>query len=100
MEEYITGKYLATVNISDSHLVLIILWAFSRLLYGREVLVAFNVSDQPRNDFVIIDSVYHQKGEKLTYLYGNNGTVNILDSDGAGLFVQIPLSGHQFVILG
>lgn len=44
--------------------------AFSRILYGREVLVAYNVSDEERNDYVIIDSSYHKKDEQLHCLYG------------------------------
>jgi hypothetical protein len=31
--------------------------AFSGLLYGQEMLVAYNVSGQPRNDYVIVDLV-------------------------------------------
>ena len=34
--------------------------AFSRIVYGSEVLVAYNVSDQPRNDFVIVDNSLHR----------------------------------------
>ena len=33
--------------------------AYSRLLYGREVLVAYNVSGQSRNDCVIVDATLH-----------------------------------------
>ena len=73
--------------------------AFSRLLYGQETLVAFNVSGQPRQDFIIIDSSYHQPGEKLSYLYGNTGTVEVLGNPDGSRFVQLPLTGFQFVIL-
>jgi glycosidase len=36
--------------------------AFSRLLYGSEVLVAYDVSDQKREDSVAVDSSLHQSG--------------------------------------
>jgi alpha-amylase len=73
--------------------------AFSRLIYGQETLIAFNVSDQPRQDYIMIDSSYHKQGEKLTYLYGNNGTVEVLGKPDGSLFVQLLLAEHQFAIL-
>ena len=72
--------------------------AFSRMLYGREVLVAYNVSSQPRKDYVLIDNSYHQPGELLTFLYGNTGTVPV-NRIGATAYVQLELDPHQWVIL-
>ncbi|HEY8037850.1 MAG TPA: alpha-amylase family glycosyl hydrolase [Methylobacter sp.] len=72
--------------------------AFSRLLYGSEVLVAYNVSGQHRNDFVIVDAILHNQGDKLTYLYGDSGNVAVQEADGAR-FVQLDLGPYQFVIL-
>ena len=72
--------------------------AFSRLLYGREILVAYNVSNQHRDDFVIVDASIHKAGDKLNFLYGANGTVTVQEASGA-LFVQLPLDAQQFVIL-
>jgi glycosidase len=72
--------------------------AFSRMLYGREVLVAYNVSGQPRKDFVVIDNSFHQPGDLLTFLYGKAGTV-IIRGIGTTLYVQLELDGHQWVIL-
>jgi alpha-amylase len=73
--------------------------AFSRILYGSEVLVAYNVSGQARQDYVIVDSSYHQPGDTLTYLYGGVGTVAVQGNGKGAVFVQLPLRGHQFVIL-
>ena len=73
--------------------------AFSRLLYGQETLVAFNVSDQPRQDYVIVDASYHKAGEQLNFLYGDNGSVQILGNPDGTLYVQLNLTAHQFVIL-
>jgi glycosidase len=73
--------------------------AFSRLLYGYEALVAYNVSAQPRSDHVVIDSDLHPAGTTLSYLYGNSGTVPAQTAADGTRFVTLPLAGHQFVIL-
>lgn len=72
--------------------------AFSRLLYGREVLVAYNVSSGHRDDYIIVDSTFHQPGDTLTFLYGGVGGVPVRHGP-AGLFVQLHLDAQQFVIL-
>lgn len=73
--------------------------AFSRIVYGREVLVAYNISNAQRNDFVIIDAAYHKAGEQLNFLYGAAGSVPVHQSPGGALCVQLELAPHQFVIL-
>jgi glycosidase len=72
--------------------------AFSRVVYGGEVLVAFNVSNNARNDAIVIGAEFHQMGETMSFLYGGAGTVPIQQAAGT-LFVQLALSAHQFVIL-
>ena len=72
--------------------------AFSRLLYGQEVLVAYNVSSRPRKDYVVIDNTYHQPGDSLTFLYGKTGTVPV-SRIGATVYVQLELDAQQWVIL-
>src|SRR5246500_1222460 len=49
--------------------------AFSRILYGRETLVAYNVAASPRADAIVVDASLHQAGDTLRYLYGGTGTV-------------------------
>jgi alpha-amylase len=73
--------------------------AFSRMLYGREVLVAYNVSDQRRNDCVIIDSGLHQTGSKMNYIYGKLGKEPVQQAPGGARFVRLDLAPRQFVIL-
>jgi glycosidase len=73
--------------------------AFSRLLYGREVLVAYNVSAQARNDAVIVDATLHAEGSKMTYLYGKAGTETVQAAGGAR-YVRLSLAAQQFVVLG
>jgi glycosidase len=73
--------------------------AFSRLLYGREILVAYNVSSKPRNDCVIVDAAFHQPGDNLHFLYGGLETVQVQKAPSGALFVQLNLNPRQFVIL-
>src|SRR6266487_1833824 len=69
--------------------------AFSRILYGREVLVAYNVAGQPRNDRVIVDASLHQPGDTLRYLYGNSGKVPVERAPDGSMFVRVPLASNQ-----
>ncbi len=77
--------------------------ALARILYPTEVLVAYNVSGQAREDFVIIDAALHDKVNYLSYLYGNSGKVEIqkfpADGEAKFKFVQLSLAPYQFVIL-
>jgi glycosidase len=73
--------------------------AFSRMLYGSEVLVAFNVSNSARSDCVVIDASLHKAGDKISYVYGKTGNVDVQHAPDGTTFVKLELSGHQFVIL-
>jgi alpha-amylase len=73
--------------------------AFSRILSGSEVLVAYNVSSQPRNDCVVVDAAIHQRGDTLRFLYPAPGTVTVDESPDGTRFVQLNLGPHDFAIL-
>jgi alpha-amylase len=73
--------------------------AWSRLLYARETLVAYNVSASARSDFVIVDSTLHPPGSTLRYLYGGGGSVVVQSAPDGSAFVQLPLAGYGFAIL-
>ncbi len=73
--------------------------AFSRLLYGREVLVAYNISSSARSDCVLIDATLHAAGGALTSLYGPPGSVPVQTAPDGSRFVRLNLQGFQFVIL-
>jgi alpha-amylase len=73
--------------------------AFSRVLYGQEVLVAYNVSAAGRNDCVVVDAAIHRPGDALSFLYGGAGTVAVQQATDGSLFVRLPLGPRQFVIL-
>jgi alpha-amylase len=74
--------------------------AFSRILYGEEVLVAYNISNQTRHDRVIVDGAMHSPGDKLNFLYGASGSVTVQQNPDGTTFVQLDLNPMQFVILG
>jgi hypothetical protein len=77
--------------------------AFSRLLFGREVLVAYNVSTTNKhNFFVIVDADVQKDKQEMKYLYGKVGTQPVLknpDPNDPTRFVQLELEPMQFVIL-
>jgi len=73
--------------------------AFSRLLYGREVLVTYNVSANARTDSIVIDASYHELGSTLRFLYGGTGTVSVQAAPDGTRFVKVPLAGRKFAIL-
>jgi glycosidase len=73
--------------------------AFSRLLYGQEVLVAYNVADQSRQDRVVVDATLHPDPSQMKFLHGKTGTVPVQTAPFGARFVQLDLDPHQFVIL-
>jgi glycosidase len=73
--------------------------AFSRLLYGQEILVAYNVSSQARGDFVIVDSTLHAAGSTMQFLHGGAGTTNVQTAADGSRFVQLNLPAFGFAIL-
>jgi glycosidase len=73
--------------------------AFSRVLYPREVLVAYNVSDQARQDCVAVDAALHAVGDRMTFLYGQPGSVAVQQAPDGTRYVQLNLAPRQFVIL-
>jgi alpha-amylase len=77
--------------------------ACSRILFGREVLVAYNVStSKVRRDFVIVDAAIQKDRDEMKYLYGKIGSQPVLkrpDPNDPTRFVQLELQPMQFVIL-
>jgi hypothetical protein len=57
------------------------------------------VSDQNRNDYVIVDASLHTKGQTMHFLYGKAGTVTVQAAPDGSHYVQLDLGPHQFVIL-
>lgn len=73
--------------------------AFSRLLYGQEVLVAYNVSGEARHDRVIVDATLHPEPSRMTYCYSKSGAEQVQTAPSGARFVQLDLAPHQFVVL-
>jgi len=73
--------------------------AFSRLLYGSEVLVAYNVSASQQSYAVVVDSDLHGDGVPMRFLYGDSGTVPVETAPDSTRFVRLSLGPHELVIL-
>ncbi len=73
--------------------------AFSRMLYGREILVAYNVSGAARSDCVIVDATLHPASSRMQFLYGKAGSVPVSTAPDGTRFVKLDLAPHQFVVL-
>ena len=73
--------------------------AFSRMLYGREILVAYNVSGAARSDSVLVDATLHPAPSQMHFLYGKTGNTPVKTAPDGTRFVQLDLAPHQFVIL-
>jgi glycosidase len=73
--------------------------AFSRMLYGQEILVAYNVSGQARSDSIVIDATLHPDGSRMTFLYGGSGDTAVTTANNGTRLVQLNLAPHQLVIL-
>ena len=73
--------------------------AFSRILYGREVLVAYNVSPHGRKDCVMVDASIHKAGDTMNFLYGRSGATEVQSAPDGSLFVQLDLNPWQLAIL-
>jgi glycosidase len=73
--------------------------AFSRMLYGSEVLVAYNVSDKKRQDCVVVDASLHGPGATMACLHGGAGVRPVERAGDGTAFVRLPLEPRQFAIL-
>ncbi len=74
--------------------------AFSRLLYNREVLVAYNVSKQARQDAIVIDATLHNSATaSVSFLYGGTGSIPVRQAPDGTRYVTLHLSPNAFVIL-
>ncbi|MFH0990259.1 MAG: alpha-amylase family glycosyl hydrolase [bacterium] len=77
--------------------------AFSRILAGQEILVAYNTSvTEVREDYVIVDNVVQQAGKRMEFLYGGAGSTEVLshtDPGNQSRFIRLRLDPMQFVIL-
>jgi glycosidase len=77
--------------------------AFSRILAGQEILVAYNTSTtEMREDYVIVDNVVQNPGKHMKFLYGGVGSVEVISHSDPGnqsCFIRLKLDPMQFVIL-
>jgi glycosidase len=73
--------------------------AFSRILGGEEVLIAYNTSTtERRRDFIVVDSGIQKDRHQMNFLYGQEGNVALQQQSNLSC-VQLELEPMQFVIL-
>jgi glycosidase len=72
--------------------------AFSRILDSDEVLVALNLEQRPRQDFITVDRNLTPPGTFMTDLLRETATFPVEEISGRAL-VRLPLEGHQMAIL-
>ncbi|MBU6481681.1 MAG: alpha-amylase [Nitrospirae bacterium] len=74
--------------------------AFCRILYKRDVLVAYNISKHPRSDAIVVDATLHSAATaSMTFLYGGNGSIPVQQTPNGTRYVALDLSPNAFVIL-
>jgi len=72
--------------------------AFSRILDTEEVLVALNLDQHPREDFVTVDANLNPVGAKVANLL-TAGQEARVEQRGSRHAVRVPLAGHEMAIL-
>jgi alpha-amylase len=73
--------------------------AFSRIVYGSEVLVAYNVASQPNTFSIIVDAALHGPTSTMQFLYGSRGSLPVKQSPAGARYIDLSLAPFQFVIL-
>jgi alpha-amylase len=78
--------------------------AFSRLLYGSEVLFAYNVSNTTRTDFVVVDADLRPHESTMNVLcrtgIGPTTPITVRTASNGTRNVPLTLAPHEVMILG
>lgn len=74
------------------------LLAWSRVLYDRELVIAYNISSsETKDEFVTVGK---KKSGAFRFIYGDSGVTNVQTSDEGNVhFIRLTLKPMQFVIL-
>ena len=77
------------------------LLAFSRVLFDKEIVVAFNTSTtENKKEYVTVKLQTTSEGNFFKFLYGDTGKIGILENnDRSRQFIELNLKPMQFVIL-
>lgn len=73
--------------------------AWSRILDTEEVLVAMNLTDQPRNDCVTVDRKLSARGQPMRDLLDPARRVTVEEAPSGRAFVRLQLPAHGFAIM-
>ena len=78
--------------------------AFSRLLYGTEVVFAYNVAGTARNDFVVVDADLHPDASTMNVLYRSGGgsmaPLPVAAAANGTRHVRLALAPREVIIFG
>jgi glycosidase len=72
--------------------------AYSRILDDREILVALNLADSARADFITIDAHLNAGGDRLTNLLDPAIQLNV-ETHSERRALRVPLGAHEIAIL-
>ena len=74
------------------------LLAWSRVLYDRELVIAYNISSsETKDEFVTVGK---KRSGAFRFIYGDSGVTNVRTSDDGNVhFIRLTLKPMQFVIL-
>jgi glycosidase len=80
---------------SDGHCLL----AYSRVLDTREILVAINIDDKPRNDWVSVDPHLSSPGIQMVDMFNGGDPLPVVKCEGSPSAVRINLKPRGIAIL-
>lgn len=72
--------------------------AYSRILDDTEILIALNLDEQPRNDFVTVDASLNPIGSTMADLLSPGNKIRVVNR-GERHVVRISLEGHGIILL-
>jgi len=73
--------------------------AWSRILDTEELLVAMNLTDQPRNDCVTVDRKLSARGQTMRDLLDPGRRATVQETPNGRAFVRLELPPHGFAIM-
>jgi glycosidase len=72
--------------------------AYSRILDDTEILIALNLDEQPRNDFITVDASLNPIGSTMTDLLSSGSEVSVENRAGRHA-VRTSIEGHGLLLL-
>lgn len=73
--------------------------AYSRVLDTEEVLVALNLSNEPRSDYITVDVILSAPGVRMRNLLSPDISYEVKQTAEGRAYIQLPLRAHGIAIL-